>query len=220
LSHFTAIKQKYNEPAANYIRRFRDARNWCFNLNIFDEDLVDLAYSGLSSHLKEKLGSHVFSDVSQVLQRALNYESRVKESRSFPRTSDKPRNECHVNTIEYSSDSSDDGEANMCLAEWSWGSKSKPFVCSSLKPASKSRQDEMRYTFNVAKCDRIFDYLLQAKQIKLPSAHVIPSLEQLKKHVYCKWYNSYSHATNACNVFRLEVQSPINEGRLKFAENT
>jgi hypothetical protein len=30
-------------------------------------------------------------------------------------------------------------------------------------------------TFDVAKCDRIFDYLLQEKQIKLPSGHVIPS---------------------------------------------
>jgi hypothetical protein len=38
----------------------------------------------------------------------------------------------------------------------------------------------MRYTFNVAKCDTIFNYLLQEKQIKLPSDHVIPSLEQLK----------------------------------------
>jgi hypothetical protein len=38
----------------------------------------------------------------------------------------------------------------------------------------------MHYTFDVAKCDRIFDYLLQEKQIKLPSGHVIPLLEQLK----------------------------------------
>ena len=60
------------------------------------------------------------------------------------------------------------------------GSKSKPFVRSSLRSASKSPQDEMRYTFHVAKCDRIFDYLLQEKQNKLPSGHVIPSSEQLK----------------------------------------
>jgi hypothetical protein len=53
----------------------------------------------------------------------------------------------------------------MCIAEWSWGSKPKPFVCSSLNPASKSRQDEIRYTFDVAKCDRIFDYLLQEKKL-------------------------------------------------------
>jgi hypothetical protein len=68
----------------------------------------------------------------------------------------------------------------MCVAEWSWGSKSKPFVCSGLKPTAKTQQDKMRYTFDVAKCDRIFDYLLQEKQIKLPSGHAIPLSEQLK----------------------------------------
>jgi hypothetical protein len=47
-----------------------------------------------------------------------------------------------------------------CIAKWNWGSKYKPFVCSSLEVTSKSQQDEMRYTFHVAKCDRIFDYLL------------------------------------------------------------
>jgi hypothetical protein len=60
LSHLTTIKQKHNKPTAHYIRRFRDTRNRCFNLNIFDKDLADLAYSGLSPHLKEKLESHVF----------------------------------------------------------------------------------------------------------------------------------------------------------------
>jgi hypothetical protein len=45
LSHLTAIKQKHNEPITEYNRRFRDTRNQCFNLNIFDKDLTDLAYS-------------------------------------------------------------------------------------------------------------------------------------------------------------------------------
>jgi hypothetical protein len=93
-------------------------------------------------------------------------------------------------------------EASIGLAISLGMSLSKPFVCSSLKPASKRRQDEMRYTFDIAKCGRIFDYLLEEKQIKLPSGRVIPSLEQLKKHAYYKWHNSYSHATNDCNVFR------------------
>jgi hypothetical protein len=125
----------------------------------------------------------------------------------------------HINTVEYSSESSDDEEVDMCIAQWSWGSKSKPFICSSLKSASKSQQDKMRHTFDVAKCDRIFDYLLQEKQIKLPSGHIIPSPEQLKNHAYCKWHNSYSHATNDCNIFRRQVQSAINKGRLKFVES-
>jgi hypothetical protein len=142
LSHLTAIKQKHNEPVAEYIRRFRDTRNRSFNLNIFDKDLADLAYFGLTPHLKDKLESHVFFDVSQVLQRALNCESRAKESRSFPRSSDKHRNERHINTVEYSSELLDDEEADMCIAEWSWGSKSTPFICSSLKLASKT--DKMK----------------------------------------------------------------------------
>jgi hypothetical protein len=121
LSHLTAVKQKHNEPIAEYIRRFRDTRNQCFNLNIFDKDLTDLAYSRLTPHLKDKLESHMFSDVSQVLQQALDCKRRAKESRSFPRSSDKLRNERHVNTVEYSSESSDDEEADMCVAEWSWG---------------------------------------------------------------------------------------------------
>jgi hypothetical protein len=160
LSHLTAVKQKHTESVTDYIRRFRDTRNRCFNLNISNKDLADLAYSGLSPHLKEKLESHIFSDVSQVLQRALDYEIQAKKSRSFPRSSDKPRNECRVNMVEYSSESSDNEESDMCLDEWNWRSKSKPLVCSNLKPASKSRQDKMRYTFDVPKCDRIFDYLL------------------------------------------------------------
>jgi hypothetical protein len=121
--------------------------------------------------------------------------------------------------VEYSSESSGDKEVDMCVAKWRWGSKSKPFVCSSLKLAFKIQQDKFRYTFNIIKCDRIFYYLLQEKQIKFPSGIVIPSPKQLKKNAYCKWHNSYSHATNGCNVFRQQVQSAINEGRLKFSES-
>jgi hypothetical protein len=36
LAHLTTNKQKHNEPVVEYIRRFRDTRNQCFNLNISD----------------------------------------------------------------------------------------------------------------------------------------------------------------------------------------
>ena len=41
-------------------------------------------------------------------------------------------------------------------------------------------------------------------------------MEELKRRAYCKWHNSFSHATNDCNVFRRQIQSAINEGRLAF----
>jgi hypothetical protein len=132
-------------------------------LNISDKDLAGLDYSGLSSHLREKLESHVFSDVSQVLQRALDCESWAKESSSFTRSGVKRRNECHVNMVEYASESSDDEEAGMGVDEWSWASQFKPLVCSSLMSAPRTQQGEIRYTFDIAKCDWIFDYLFQEK---------------------------------------------------------
>ena len=64
-----------------------------------------------------------------------------------------------MNMVEYDSQSSDDEGTDMCVAEWDWASKSKPFVCSALKPISHKRE-EIKYTFDVSKCDKIFDYLL------------------------------------------------------------
>ena len=72
----------------------------------------------------------------------------------------------------------------------------------------------MKFTFDVSKCDRIFDELLRLGHIKIN--HVIPPLEELKRRAYCKFHNSHSHATNDCNVFRRQVQSAMNEGRLIF----
>jgi hypothetical protein len=46
---------------------FGGTKNQCFNLNMSDKDVADLAFLELSPHLKEKLASHIFSDVIQVM---------------------------------------------------------------------------------------------------------------------------------------------------------
>ena len=68
----------------------------------------------------------------------------------------------------------------------------------------------MKFTFDVSKYDRIFDKLLKLGHIKL--SHAIPPPDELKRHAYCKLHNSFSHATNDCNVFRRQIQSVVNEG--------
>jgi hypothetical protein len=40
----------------------------------------------------------------------------------------------------------------------------------------KNQQEEIKYTVDVAKCDRIFDELLKAVEIKI--THTIPPLEE------------------------------------------
>ena len=39
-------------------------------------------------------------------------------------------------------------------------------------------------------------------------------MDELKRRAYCKLHNTFSHATNDCNVLCRQIQSVINEGRL------
>jgi hypothetical protein len=142
-------------------------------------------------------------------KKALGNENRLKESKSSQTTNEKSNR-----PIYYASNYSH-GEGNDVLtAEFVWPNKDKPRTCESLKPVRKNRQEEIKYTFDVAKCDRIFDELLKAGKIKI--GHTIPPLGELKRRAYCKFHNSYSYATNDCNVFRRQVQSAINKGHLTF----
>ena len=106
------------------------------------------------------------------------------------------------------SNCSDDEDKDVYDAEFVWPSNDS---CS-LKLIHKNWQENMKFTFDVSKCDRIFDELLKLGYIKL--SHAIPLLDELKWHAYCKWHNSFSYATNDCNVLRRQIQSAINEGRL------
>jgi hypothetical protein len=109
-------------------------------------------------------------------------------------------------------ESSDDESKEVYAAEFKWSSDDKANTCASLKPAHKSRQEEVKFTFDVAKCDRIFDELLKLGKTKL--SHTLPPPDEIKKRAYCKFHHSYSHATNDCNSFRRQIQSAINEGHL------
>jgi len=94
------------------------------------------------------------------------------------------------------------------LAEWV--KNKRPISC----PFGQKELE--KFTFDINKADRIFDLFLQDGQIKLSPNHVIPSVEELKKIKYCKWHNATSHSTNECKVFRQQLQSAIEFGRIKF----
>jgi hypothetical protein len=63
------------------------------------------------------------------------------------------------------------------------------------------KREGMKFTFDVSKCDKLFDVLLQNNVIKLKAGHTIPTAEQLAGKKYCKWHNSFSYTTNECNYF-------------------
>jgi hypothetical protein len=67
-----------------------------------------------------------------------------------------------------------------------------------MTPVHKNWQEEFKFIFDVAKCDKIFDELHKAGCIKM--SHTIPPLDVLKLKAYCRWHNSFSYTTNDCNV--------------------
>ena len=75
---------------------------------------------------------------------------------------------------------------------------------------------ESAYDFDIKKADKIFDFLLEKKQLKLSSNHVIPLAGELKGKRYYKFYNVTTHSTNECRVFRQHVQKAIEQGKIKF----
>jgi hypothetical protein len=97
-----------------------------------------------------------------------------------------------------------------------WPKQPKSSVYLSLQSVQKKRQEDVKFIYNVGKCDRIFDELLKSGNIKIN--HTIPSAGELKRRAYYKWHNSLSHSTNDCNIFQRQVQSTINDGQLKFQE--
>ena len=72
------------------------------------------------------------------------------------------------------------------------------------------------YDFDVTKSDKLFDFLLDKGQIKLPDNHVMLPPDQLKNKKFYKFHNAISHSTNECRVFRQHIQRAIQQGRLKF----
>jgi hypothetical protein len=112
-------------------------------------------------------------------------ENRVKDGKSHGRFRDSgTRDEKHgVNFVD--EDSASDSDAEVCVAEWVDTPKCKPISCSFLKP-NANKKEEMQYTFDVTKCDWMFDVLVQGRVIRLKEGHIIRAVKLISKRKYCK----------------------------------
>jgi hypothetical protein len=55
-------------------------------------------------------------------------------------------------------------DTEVCIAEWVDMPKGKPMTCPFLK-LSAGKREEMKFTFDVSKCDKLSDALLQNNDI-------------------------------------------------------
>jgi hypothetical protein len=84
------------------------------------------------------------------------YENCAMSSR-FRDSTKKDKEKHHVNFMD---EEAEDEQGNeICVVEWVENPRDKPISCSFLK-SNGGRREEMRYTFDVSKCNCLFDLLL------------------------------------------------------------
>jgi hypothetical protein len=101
-------------------------------------------------------------------------ESRSKE------TAKTIRHNVHI--VECDQSSSNDKSKEVYTAEMVWPKQAKSLTCSSLQPVQNKWQEEVKFTFNVGKYDKIFDELLKNDNIKIN--HIVPPTDELKRRAY------------------------------------
>lgn len=74
------------------------------------------------------------------------------------------------------------------------------------------------YTFDVTKCDKIFDLLVADGQTVVPKGTKVSLIEHRNKKGFCKFHNFLVYNTSQCVLFRDLVQITLKDGRLKFPD--
>jgi hypothetical protein len=120
LTDLTSVRQGRDESVSAYIKKFKETKNRCFNLSITDMDLANICLKGSRSSIRDNIEGTNFLSVAQVQVRALVVENRMnKEKDNFKSR----RSNVHI--IDYDSDSSNDNDKEIYVAEFIWSSKEK-----------------------------------------------------------------------------------------------
>src|ERR1051325_984267 len=225
LVELSSIKRKFAETIDDYLNRFGSLKARCFT-QVPEHELVQMAAGGLDYSIRKKIYPTSVKSMSQLADRVRHLERlRIEKVRHTKAKSKKEKvayvdfdNTDPIYAVDYMSPT----EADVDVAEF----KSGPaYECKLLFPAkgksptieTSSRTPAKTYTFDVSKCEDIFDLLVKDGQILVPPNAKLPPLEQRQKRGFCKYHNYLGHTTSQCFLFRDLVQKSLQEGRLKFA---
>ena len=145
LIDLTNLRQRNDELVAAFIQRFRDVKNRGYSLVLFDQQLAEVAFQVLLSHIKEKYASQEFDSISQMAHGMTGEIKSYEQKRSnFQKK---------VNFADYSDSSDSDDDQMVGSAEWvqnNTKSISCPF----------GNKEPKKYGFDITKANKIFDLLL------------------------------------------------------------
>ncbi|KAM1804003.1 hypothetical protein ACFX12_029919 [Malus domestica] len=224
ISSLARMVQAYDESPMNYLTRFKSTKNWC-RVPLPEVEFVRLTLNGLNVEYKKKFLGANFRDMYELAQNVEQYDYFLREEKISKSPS---QGTIYKNpTVSYASTEGEDSQyVSVDAVEIVID---KPYVCKTLTQVNskdaktRSTTEETTktskvYTFDITKVEAIFDQLLLAKIIKLRPGHNIPKVEELKGKTYCKYHNLTKHTTNNSVVFRDDIQSWIDKGKLKFPE--
>ncbi|XP_058784624.1 uncharacterized protein LOC131659452 [Vicia villosa] len=226
LKELDSSKRKFTEPIDDYLNRFRLLKARYFTV-VPEHELVEMAVGGLDYSIRKKLDTQYLRDMAQLADRVRQVE-RLKAEKVRANKSYKKERVTYVEVDEGEPETFEDQygfeDCEVDLAELK---EADPYTCKMITPSNGKNPVETEkndkfpkktYTFDVTKCDEIFDLLVKDGQMVLPPNIKIPPLEQWKKRGYCKYDNFLGHKTSQCFIFRDLIQNAIKEGRLKFAD--
>ncbi|XP_050915883.1 uncharacterized protein LOC127130976 [Lathyrus oleraceus] len=226
LKELVSIKRKFTEPIDDYLNRFRLLKSRCFTI-VPEHELVEMAVGGLDYSIRKKLDTQHLRDMAQLADRVRQVE-RLKSEKARANKNYKIERVAYVefedNESEIAKDPYGLEEFEVDLAELK---EAPPYACKLLTPSNSrnpveteknDRFPKKTYTFDVTKCDEIFDLLVKDGQMIVPPNTKIPPLEQRKKRGFCKYHSFLGHKTSQCFLFRDLIQNAIRDGRLKFAD--
>ncbi|XP_065877525.1 uncharacterized protein [Euphorbia lathyris] len=207
VAELSRLTLKGGERADQFIARFKKMRNRC-NVYLPEVEYVKMAQRGLNIELRKKFQGMEFRDFYELAAKVTEYEDLLREESHRKKSAmgtycQKIYHEVAVADLKSTG-------THVCPLLHSTGGHDA---------AKKSFNDKPpQFSFDVSKSDALFDFLLKEKFITLPAGHKLPTKEEIKGKTYCKYHDSWNHATNNCWGFKNAVQERINKGILKFPE--
>ncbi|XP_050909448.1 uncharacterized protein LOC127123255 [Lathyrus oleraceus] len=151
LKELSSIKRKFTEPIDDYLNRFRLLKSRCFTI-VPEHELVEMAAGGLNYSIRKKLDTQYLRDMAQLADRIRQVERLKVEKARANKNYKKER-------VLMSNSKMGSLKSLMTLM----------VLRNSKNPVETEKNDRFpkkTYTFDVTKCDEIFDLDLIQNAIK------------------------------------------------------
>jgi hypothetical protein len=115
-----ALKQRANETPVEYLRRFRETKNYCYSLQLPEDQLPGMAIAGMHPVVKEKLFGMEFDNLGQLSKRL---SAMSNQAQSFKRDSRFQKNTSAIDMYQAFLEHAEEYESEdeVAAAEIVWG---------------------------------------------------------------------------------------------------